>query len=115
MAQLSRFQSINFSHWRGMTKQNHLGSIFLKHPQKATNIMVELLATKRGKNLETYLSQFPVKEFETSDNYTWEVIGSSRRNIPIVEGRDENGSVQSSGNVGVGGLPFFVEIGRAHV
>lgn len=108
MAQLSRFQSVNFSHWRGMTKQNHLGSIFLKHPQKATNIMVELLATKRGKNLETYLSQFPVKEFETSDNYTWEVIGSSRRNIPIVEGRDENGSVQSSGNVGVGGLPFFV-------
>lgn len=107
MAQLGRFQSVTFSHWRGMTKQNHLGAIFQKQPQKATNVMVELLATHRGKNLETYLSQFPVKEFETADNYTWEVIGSSRRNIPIIEGRDENGVVQTSGNIGVGGLPFY--------
>ena len=55
--------------------------------------MVQLLAFYRGKSLETYLSQFPVKEFDTDDDYTWEVIGSSRRNIPVIEARDENNLV----------------------
>ena len=108
MAQLSRYQTQTFTHWKGLTKNNHLGAIFQKEPQKATTMMVELLAAHRGKSLETYLSQFPVKTFDTQEHYTWEVIGSSRRNIPIVEGRDESGSVQSSGNIGVGGLPFFL-------
>jgi hypothetical protein len=91
-----------------LTKNNHLGAIFAKEPQKATTLMVELLAAHRGKNLESYLSQFPVKTFDTQEHYTWEVIGSSRRNIPILEGRDESGTVQTSGNIGVGGLPFYL-------
>jgi len=70
--------------------------------------MVQLLATYHGKSLETYLSQFPKKEFETDDEYTWDVIGSSRRNIPLIEARDENGNVISSGNAGVYGVPFFL-------
>lgn len=58
--------------------------------------------------METYLSQFPVKEFDTDDEYTWEVIGNSRRSIPIVEARDEDGNVLSTGMAGAGGAPFFV-------
>ena len=108
MAQLSKFQMLTFSHWKGLTKENHLGSIFQTSPQKATNVMVQLLAHYRGKNLENYLSQFPVKEFDTDDEYTWEVIGSSRRNIPLVEARDLAGNVISSGNAGVNGAPFYV-------
>lgn len=108
MAQLGRFQTYGFSHWKGTTKDNHLGAIFQKQPQKATNLMVQLLALKRGKSLETYLSQFPVKEFETDEEYTWDVIGSSRRNIPLVEARDQNGNVITAGNAGVGGEPFYV-------
>jgi len=56
MAQLGKFQMLNFSHWKGLTKENHLGSIFQAAPQKATNLMVQLLAFYRGKSLETYLS-----------------------------------------------------------
>ena len=108
MAQLNLYQSQTFTHWKGLSKNNHLGAIFAKEPQKATTLMVELLAAHRGKNLESYLSQFPVKTFDTQEHYTWEVIGSSRRNIPILEGRDESGTVQSSGNIGVGGLPFYL-------
>ena len=108
MTQLNLYQSQTFTHWKGLTKNNHLGAIFAKEPQKATTLMVELLAAHRGKNLESYLSQFPVKTFDTQEHYTWEVIGSSRRNIPILEGRDESGTVQSSGNIGVGGLPFYL-------
>jgi hypothetical protein len=108
MAQLGRFQTYGFSHWKGLTKDNHLGAIFQRAPQKATNLMVQLLALQRGKSLETYLSQFPIKEFDTDEEYTWDVIGSSRRNIPLVEARDQNGNVITSGNAGVAGEPFYL-------
>ena len=93
-----------------LTSDNHLGSIFQLAPQKATNLMVQLLAFHRGKTLDTFLSQFPTREFEDDSEYYWDVIGSSRRNIPLVEARDENGTVVSEGaaNVGVGTSPFYL-------
>jgi len=107
---LGKFQTIGFSHWKGLTKDNHLGSIFQMAPQKATNLMVQLLAYYRGKTLDTFLSQFPTREFEDDTEYYWDVIGSSRRNIPLVEARDENGVVvtDASGNVGAGTAPFYL-------
>lgn len=105
---LGKFQTTTFSHWQGLTKENHLGSVYYKAPQKATNLMVQLIAFHRGKSLETYLSQFPVKEFDTDDEYTWDVIGSSRRNISIIEARDINGVTLTTGMAGVGTEPFYV-------
>lgn len=107
---LGKFQTIGFSHWKGLTKANHLGSIFQAAPQKATNFMVQLLAYQRGKTLDTFLSQFPVKEFTTDDEYTWDIIGNNRRNIPLLEARKEDGtSVSSSdGMIGVGTTPFYL-------
>ena len=94
-----------------LTSDNHLGSIFQLQPQKATNLMVQLLAFYRGKTLDTFLNQFPVREFETDDEYYWDVIGSSRRNIPLVEARDEDGTVVTTeypSNVGIGTSPFYL-------
>ena len=107
---LGRFQTVSMTSWKGLTKENHLGSIFQQMPQKATNFMVQLLAFYRGKTLDTFLSQFPVKEFEDDSEYTWDVVGSSRRNIPLLEARDENYTVVTSGsaNVGVGTTPFYL-------
>ena len=107
---LGKFQMVGFQHWKGLTKENHLGSAFLTAPQKATNLMVQLLAYQRGKTLDTFLNQFPVREFEDDSEYTWDVIGSSRRNIPLVEARDENGTLvtNASGMVGVGTAPFYL-------
>lgn len=72
--------------------------------------MVQLLAFYRGKTLDTFLSQFPTKEFDTDDEYTWDVIGSSRRNIPLVEARDIDGNIISASddNVGANGEPFYL-------
>lgn len=105
---LKKFQKKGFINWKGMTKENHLGGIFQKYPQKASNLMVQLLAYYRGKSLDTFLSQFPTKEFETSDEYTWDVAGSSRRNVALVEARDEFGNIvgPSSANVGANTAPF---------
>lgn len=111
---LGKFQTMEFSSWKGLTKDNHLGAIFRAAPQKASNLMVRLLAQKRGRTLDTLLSQFPTKEFDTADEYTWDVIGSTRQNIPLIEARDENGSVvtASSGNVGAGTAPFYLVFGK---
>ena len=93
-----------------LTKENHLGSIFQLAPQKATNLMVQLLAFHRGKTLDTFLSKFPTKEFDDDSEYYWDVIGSSRRNIPLVEARDEDGTVvtSASGMIGAGTAPFYL-------
>lgn len=106
---LNKFQMVPFSHWKGISKENHLGQIFQMAPQKATNLMVQLLAWYRGKTLDTFLNQFSVKEFDDDSEYYWDVIGSTRRNIPLVEARDENGTVvttETTSNVGVGTAPF---------
>lgn len=55
-----------------MTKNNHLSSIFQLSPQKASNLMVQLLAFYRGKTLETFLSRFPKKEFDSDEEYYWD-------------------------------------------
>ena len=107
---LSKFQKLTFNHWKGLTKQNHLGSIFQLQPQKATELMVQLLAWYRGKTLDTFLSQFPTKTFDSDDEYTWDIIGSAMRNIPLVEARDADGKIVEAGgdNVGVNGEPFYL-------
>ena len=105
---LGKYQMQGFQHWKGLTRENHLGSIFQSAPQKATNLMVQLLASYKGKTLETFLSQFPTKMFDTDDEYTWEIIGSHRRNIPLVEARDITGATITSGMAGVNGEPFYL-------
>lgn len=70
--------------------------------------MVQLLAWYRGKTLDTFLSQFPTKTFDSDDEYTWDIIGSAMRNIPLVEARDADGGEIGSDNVGVNGEPFYL-------
>lgn len=107
---LGKFQMVGFQHWKGLTLNNHLGQIFQLAPQKATNVMVQLLAFHIGKTLDTLMNKFPIKEFDDDSEYTWEVIGSSRRNIPLIEARDENGNVVTadSGMIGAGVAPFYL-------
>ena len=104
---LGKFQSLGFTSWKGLTNDNALASLFQLAPQKATNLMVQLLAFHRGKSLETFLSQFPTKTFETDDEYYWDVIGSSKRNIPLVEARDASGTTVEA-PVGAGGEVFYL-------
>lgn len=76
--------------------------------------MVQILAMNRGKTLDTFLSKFPTKTFENDNEYYWDIIGSVYRNIPLVEARDENGTVISAtaDNVGVGTAPFYLVFGE---
>lgn len=112
MANLGKFQTQDFSFWTGITKDNHISAAFHDQPQKASEFMTQLLAYRRGNTLSTYLSKFPKKMFERDEPYTWDIITSSRRNIPLVEARNIDGSTVTSGNAGIGGEPFYLVFGE---
>ena len=89
---LNRFQTVGFKTWSKMTKDNHLGAILQRKPQLATNTMIELMAYKNGSTLESVVNRYPRKQFDNDEEFYWNVSGSSRRNIPLVEARDEDGA-----------------------
>lgn len=108
MADFNQFQLTTPTSWQGLTKENFIGAIYQKTPQLATPIWVQLLARNRGKSLETFLRQFPTKMFDTDDEYYWNIIGNSRKNVPIIEARNLAGQVLASGNYGANKEPFYV-------
>lgn len=107
---LGKFQTREFTSWKGLTRDNHIGAIFGAAPQKASDFMIQMLAARRGRTLDSLLSQFPTKSFPTDDEYYWDLSGSDRQNICLVEARDEDGNVVVAGgnNVGVGTAPFYL-------
>lgn len=107
---LGKFETRQFTGWKGLTYDRHLASIYQRAPQMVSDYMVQLLEFQRGKSLESELAKYPTKYFDTDDEYTWNVIASSRRNIALVEARNEEGDVVEEGdpNVGAGGAPFYL-------
>ena len=97
-----------------LTKDNHLASIYQRAPQQVADFMVQLLALNRGKSLESELAKYPTKVFDTDDEFTWQVIGSSRRNIALVEARYADGQPVAEGgnNAGIGTEPFYLVFGE---
>ena len=110
--QLGKFTMQHFTEWAPkVTKQTHISSIFGTKTQKVNGVMVELLAAKYGKTLDTMLSSLPVKEFENGEEYIWDVVGSTEHLEALVECRDQDGVVVTSSttdNVGAGTQPFYL-------
>lgn len=104
--------------WRGtVTKDNHLYNLFGVNPQKASDVMTVLMSSMHLPTLDSYLSkEVPTKEYEDDSELHWDVVTSSRRNIPLVEARRADGTkvelTDGSGNpapnVGVGFEPFYL-------
>ena len=114
---LSKFQiSRPFTAWKSeITKLNHISTMYQSAPQKASNFIVELLARNYAKTLESTLAAFPVKEFDTDDEYVWDVVGATRKNIPLVEARDITGAVIGAGEgvmAGKNGEEFYLVFGE---
>lgn len=103
---------IGITAWRGtVTKDNHLYGIFRSNPQMASDVMTVLMSQMHLPTLDTYLSrEVPVREYEDDSDLFWDVVSSSRRNIPLIEARRCDGTPVTSGgaNVGVGFEPFYL-------
>ena len=73
--------------------------------------MIRLQALHYGNCFESMLNKWPTKEFESDNDYTWDVVGSSRKNVPLVEARALDGTVvtpSTTGMIGAGMEPFFL-------
>ena len=110
--QIGKFTMQHFDAWApNITKKTHISSIFGTKTQKVRGLMVELLAATNGPTFDTLVSKLPVKEFESGDDYVWDVTGSTDRVIELVECRDENGVVVDANytdNVGAATAPFYL-------
>ena len=113
MAQLGKFQMTAPKSFSGLATKSSMAALFGRSPQKASNMMIQLLAQYRGKSLEMDLMSLGVVNFARDDEYTWDLIGSSNRNIELLEAR-VNGSVQSasSDNLGANGAQFDLVFGE---
>ena len=93
--------------WSGITSRNHLGSIFESKPQTASKMLTRMLTAYHGNSLDNLLSQIPALTLETNEDYTWQMMGASDRNIPLVEARYQGSVVTATTDqVGVRGATF---------
>lgn len=107
-------QMVGVTAWRGtVTKDNHIYGLFRSNPQMASEIMTVMMSSMHLPTLDTYLSrEVPVREYEDDTELFWDIITSSRRNIPLVEARRADGTkvdkTVSTANVGVNFEPFYL-------
>lgn len=108
MFQLGRYQVTDSMKIAGMINpENTLDAMYKRSPQKITNMMVKLLAIHRGRSLEALLEKFPTHYLEDDRDFYWELVGSSRRNIPLVEARYQGSVVANTDfNIGRGETKF---------
>lgn len=109
---ISNNQMVGVTAWKGtVTKDNHLYGLFRTNPQMASDVMTVLMSSMHLPTLDTYLSkEVPVREYEDDSELFWDVVASSRRNIPLVEARTMNGVTVTagSGNIGQNFEPFYL-------
>lgn len=109
--ELGRFQMTEVKNWAGLTTKNHLGLMFGQQPQVLTKAMIKILSASGVNNLETVLQRYPVKRVETDDDFTWKLIGSDDRNIPLLYAYVSTPATpvdSNDGNVGIDGNIFYL-------
>ena len=110
---ISFLQTNDAKAWSGITTKNHLGAIYEKKPQLASNIISRMLFQAYGATLNNMLDQIPALYLETADDFTWKLIGSSDRNIPLVEARYQGSTVAATDTgVGANGTEFELVFGE---
>jgi len=113
-AKLSPFQMTQAKSHAGLTTKNHLGAMFAQQPQMLSNVVHKMLGASGIANLDTLLNSLPIKYVDSDDDFTWKLVGSAERNIPLVEARAAGSVVASGDTVGVGGTEFELVFGERY-
>ena len=109
MIKLQKFQTVEFDGWATeITKRNHIDSMYPSGQQAVADFMIQVLQRNFGNSLETMLSKYDTKWFDTDDEYYIDVLGNARRNVPLAEARYYNGEPVDEANAGVNGEPFYL-------
>jgi hypothetical protein len=97
---ISPFQMTEAQAWAGLTTKNHLGAIYQASPQKASKLMTRIHNTNFGLDLDSYLDQFSPLYLDTDDDFEWDLMGTAKKNVPLVEARIGGTPVSAASQAG---------------
>lgn len=112
---LNRWQVSEIKQWNGpmFDPQATLKALWKVAPEKIRKSMVKLNAIYSGKSLEDQLDKLGVKYVDSLNDFYYEIIASSRRNVQLIEARYKGAVVLTSDvNVGAGGSVFELVFGE---
>lgn len=93
----------------GITQMKSLAELGLQMPQHLDKMVTRMWTANYGPSFSNLIDKYAtVMNFETDEDYTWKLQGSTYQNIPIIEARTSDGTVINStnfatGNVGANG------------
>lgn len=114
---IQKFQVSSPKFFSGIDKANiyHTTGMFKKNEQLIGKLTY-MLAAQQGPIPGHWLDSCPTIEVDRDDAYTWDIAGNTRRNIPLVEARDETGALVDEGKlttmIGKNTSPFQLVFGE---
>lgn len=106
MPQISQLQMTEARAWTGLTTKNHLGSIWEMKPQQASKLLTRIAQVNFGQDLDSYLDQFNPLYLDTDDDFVWDLQGSGKKNVPLVEARIGGTAITGTSTPGLGFTEF---------
>ena len=88
----------------GVTQMKSLAELGLQMPQHLDKMVTRLWTANYGPAFSNLIDKYAkVMNFETDEDYTWKLMGSTYQNIPLIEARDSAGNpINSSSSDMVG-------------
>jgi hypothetical protein len=69
-------------------------------------LLTRIAQVNFGLDLDTYLDQFSPLYLETDEDFTWELVGSGKKNVPLVEARIGGTAVTAASTAGLNFTEF---------
>lgn len=108
---LDRWQLTELKDWNGplFDPEATLKALYKTQPEKIRKSMVKMNAIYTGNTLEESLEDLGVKYVDSLNDFYYEIISASRRNVQLIEAR-VNGAVLTGAETGVGAAGARVEL-----
>ena len=88
----------------GVTQMKSLAELGLQMPQHLDKMVTRLWTANYGPAFSNLIDKYAkTMTFDTDEDYTWKVMGSTYQNIPIIEARDSAGTVIDSSSTSMVG------------
>lgn len=106
MPKISELQMTEARAWTGLTTKNHLGAIWETQPQEASKLLTRIAQVNFGQDLDSYLDKFDPLYLDTDEDFTWNLMGSGKKNVPLVEARIGGTAITATSTPGLGFSEF---------
>lgn len=110
MQVISQLQTVQPKYWSGLTRDTHLGNLFMLEPQLISPLIEQLYSVDQsGDDFISFVNKYPkmyVKSYSTP--YTWMLQGADEKNVPLIAAySDASGTpVAATDKLGLG-LSYF--------